>query len=432
MLVPESFVMGERRLVIDDCTVIDGNDNPPFENATVIIDGDKIDSIIRSDSFRSTQRDLLINAQGMTVIPGLWDAHVHVRSTGRPAQRALTVMEATVPRIGFWALSNSWRNLEYGVTSVRDMSSIGYVDVALRDAINEGVVPGPRLFVAGHGLTMYGGHMDPKRRPEIEITNHTGLANSPDEVKAAARYQIAQGVDLLKFNTSHSHLDRDGSVVLRQEMDYEMLVAGLREGEKVGISSATHCHGGQGALDAIRAGVRSIEHGHWLNDEHFELMLERDTYFCPTLSCNENRLRLGQEKADMDDAHWEWLKVACEDKHHTIERALKAGIKIVAGSDAGMPHTFHGIGATQEISYLVEYGMSPMEAIIAATRRPAEMMGVDDVVGTVEEGKIADLVILASNPLQDISKLGQEDNVRVVIREGEPLVDRLGVFSSQI
>jgi len=426
MFNPTPLQLGEKRLVIHAGKLIVG-DGTQEKRKTILVCGNEICDIIDYQAYVAEEDDVIVEALDKTVMPGLTDTHVHVRSSGVPAQRTRTQMEATVPLMTLMGLKNAQANLEYGITTIRDMSSTGYLDVAIRDAVNDGMFVGPRMFVAGHGLTMYGGHMDPKRRPEIELNHHTGLANTPSEVKAAARYQLSQGVDHIKFNTAGSEISRDGTVWWPQEMDYEMIRAGVFEAEKLGKSSAAHCHGGQGATDTIKAGVRSIEHGHWLTDEHFELMLERGTCFCPTLACNEVRLRKGQEEAGMEDDHWAWLQRATHDKHDTLERALAAGVKIVSGSDAGMPFTYHGWGGAWELSLLVEYGMSPMQAIMAATKTPAELMGVADVLGTIKVGRWADLIVVNGDPLEEVDILTNKERTLLVVKDGTPVVDRMGL-----
>jgi len=424
---PSPVDLKGKKLVIRAGTLIDGTGAKPQVNKVIIVENDEIGAVLPDEKYEPSPTDVIVDATDKVVMPGLVDSHVHVRSSGVPAQRQRSAIQATIPSMTLMALQNAWNNLEYGITTIRDMSALGYFDVSIRDAVNEGWMIGPRMFVAGQGLTMYGGHMDPKRRPEVQVLHQTGLANTPDEVKAAARYQISRGVDLIKFNTSGSKIDRDGSMWWPQEMDYEMLRAGVLEAEKDRVTSAAHCHGGQGATDTIRAGVTSIEHGHWLTDEHFELMLEHGTYFCPTLACNEVRLRKGQEESGMDDEHWQWLQRACHDKHDTFERALKAGVPIVSGSDAGMPFTYHGWGGMWEISLLVEYGMTPMQALQAATTTPAKLLGLDDKLGTVEKNMWADLLVLDENPLDDITCLTDKEKTRLVVKAGKPVVDRMNL-----
>jgi imidazolonepropionase-like amidohydrolase len=265
------------------------------------------------------------------------------------------------------------------------------------------------------------------------LHGHTGLANTADEVKSAARYQISRGVDLIKFSTAESRLARDGTIWWPQEMDYGMIRAGVVEAEKVGIHSAAHCHGGPGATDTIKAGVTSIEHGHWLTDEHFGLMTERGTYFCPTLACNQILFDMGPEAAIAAlggaPSRWAWLSRVIEDKADTFHRAMQAGVKIVNGSDAGTNFNYHG-ECIRELEFMVRLGMKPMDAIVAATKTAAELLRVADKLGTFGPGKWADFIVVDGDPLTDIRVLTQRDNVKLVVKDGVPLVDRMGLESA--
>ncbi|MBI4277129.1 MAG: amidohydrolase family protein [Armatimonadetes bacterium] len=433
MFIPRPIELNGRRLVVHAGTLIDGTGHAPAARRTLIAQGNEIREIIDTTAYREVPGDVVVDGRARVVMPGIIDAHVHVRSSGDPAERAFASFETTIPTATLKGLRNAWRDLEYGVTTIRDLAAIGYMDVALRDAISGGEFSGPRMFVAGHGLTMHGGHMDPRRRPEVELLRHTGLTNTPDEVKAAARYQISRGVDLIKFNTAESRMTRDGQIWWPQEMDYEMIRAGVIEAEKVGIHSAAHCHGGQGATDTIRAGVTSIEHGHWLTDEHFDLMNEHGTYFCPTLACNQILFDLGPEAAVRglrgDPSRWEWLKRVIHDKADTMHRAMRKGVRIVNGSDAGTAWNFHG-ECIRELAYLVDYGMKPMNAIVAATKIAAELLRVSDKLGTLQVGKWADFLVVEGDPLADMRVLTNKENIKLVVKDGVPLVDRMDLEAS--
>jgi len=425
VFIPRPVELGDRRLVVQAGTLIDGTGAQPARNVTVIVEDEDIVDIVDTNLYRKTPMDLVVDATNLVMMPGIIDCHVHVCSTGDPAGSGFRSFETTIPSAVLIGLKNAWTDLEHGITTLRDMSSIGYIDVAIRDAINDGMYPGPRMFVAGQGLTMYGGHMDPKRRPEVQLTDQTGLANTVDEVKAAARYQISRGVDLIKFNTSESRRNPDGSIWFAQEMDYEMLRAGVREANKVRIHTAAHCHGGQGATDTIKAGVTSVEHGHWLTDEHFELMNQHGTYFCPTMACNEVLYRRGLEGTGWPEERWDWLKRVVHDKVDTLQRAIRAGVKIVSGSDAGTNFNYHG-QCIEELAFLVDRGMKPMDAIVAATRNAAQLLGKEDKLGTLRKDMWADFILVDGNPLSDMRVLVDKENIRLVVKGGVPVVDQLG------
>ncbi|MDP2857000.1 MAG: amidohydrolase family protein, partial [Bacillota bacterium] len=327
------------RKVIKAGFMIDGN-GASSKDQVIVIEGKHIKEIASAAAFQPRPDDEIIDATHHTVMPGLIDCHVHTRSGGYPAE-ARTRYETSVAEYAYRSLINAQKDLDAGYTTIRDMASISYVDVALRDAIERGDFKGPRMRVSGWGMTMWGGHMHRFMRPGLDMVESIGVVNNAAQAQSAARYNIGRGVDGLKFNSAGGVLDEDGKMEIHQEMDYDIMYAAVKEANKVGAWSATHCHGGQGATDAILAGVHSIEHGHWLTDEQYALMIPRGTVFVPTLCANENRYRLGKAAVDNDEKQWRWLEIVMEEKTDTVKRALKAGVLVAAGSDAGMVHTHH-------------------------------------------------------------------------------------------
>jgi imidazolonepropionase-like amidohydrolase len=410
-----------KRTVIKAGFMIDGNGNTARDQV-LVIEGKTLTEVFDGESLQPRSDDEIIDATHHTVMPGLIDCHVHTRSNGDPRDRA-TMYQTNIAEFAYRALRNAWKDLEAGYTSLRDVGGMGYIDVTLRDAFERGDFKGPRMRVAGCGLTQWGGHMHRFMRPGLDMIESTGVVNNPGEAQSAARYQIGRGVDGLKFNTAGGVLNEDGKMVIHQEMDYDMLAAAMKEARKVGAWSATHCHGGQGATDAILAGISTIDHGHWLTDEQFAMMKERGTIFVPTLCANENRYRLGMDGVEGDKKAWRWLEIVMEDKTDTLQRALKAGVLTAAGSDAGMVHTHHGELA-REMEYLVRRAMTPMQAIVASTKIAAMTMKLDHKTGTLEAGKWADVLIVKGNPLDDISILSDKNNILLVMKDGARMVER--------
>ncbi|MFP4200970.1 MAG: amidohydrolase family protein, partial [Clostridia bacterium] len=242
----------------------------------------------------------------------------------------------------------------------------------------------------------------------------------------AARFQVSRGVDVIKLMTSESRLQPDGSIFWPQEMDYEMIRAAVVEAEKVGIHTAAHCHGGPGITDTIRAGVTSLEHAHWLTDEQLALMCEHGTYLCPTFSCNAVLHRRGLEGTDWPAWRTDWLKRVIEDKADTFDRALAAGVKIVSGSDAATSFNYHG-RCVEELGFMVDAGMKPMDVIVAATSRAAQLLGMENLIGSLREGMLADLIVVDGDPLADMRVFVEKQNVKLVVKDGVPLVDRMGL-----
>ena len=411
------------RMVIKAGNFIDGKGNVE-KNRALVIEGKYIKEVMSLEALEVRPEDTVIDATDKTVMPGLIDCHVHTRSGGYPDERA-SAHTASVPDFTLRSLLNAQKDLEAGFTTIRDLASIGFADVALRDAFERGDFIGPRMRVAGHGLTMWGGHMHRNRgaRPGLDTAETMGVVNTADEAKAAARYQISRGVDFIKFNTAGSLRLEDGSITIHQEMDYEMLAAAVAEAKKVEIMTAAHCHGGQGATDTIRAGVDTVEHGHFLTDEHMALMLEHGTIFVPTLSPNEKLYEKGREALGGVWDRWEWLETVMEIKTDTLHRAIDAGIPVAAGSDVGTNYNHHGENA-REMEFMVLRGMTPMQAIVAMTATAALATNLERWTGTLEPGKWADVVVVEGNPLEDIKILNRAENFLKVIKDGQVLIDR--------
>jgi imidazolonepropionase-like amidohydrolase len=401
--------------------LIDGNGGAPLEDAVILVDEQRIVEVGPSSEVIVPPDAEVVDAAGKTVLPGLIDAHVHIHSQGGPvrgggyALNQVAVSQATHALRG---AAYGLLALRAGFTTLRSVSSPGYVDVALRDAINEGVVIGPRLKVSGQGLTITGGHMDKTAWPlEVSVSGRTGVGDGPWELRRAARMQLKYGVDLIKINAAVSRYSLDYRDVqpYHQEMTYEEMAAICEETHWAGRRVAAHAHGGQGITDAVRAGLDSVEHGVWLTEAQCELMAEHGTFYVPTLSVHTRGWELG-EAAGLTPASRNWLAQVIDARWVSLERARKAGVKIVAGTDAGFWMS-HGENA-QELAELVQGGLTPMEAIVAATRTGAECLDMSREIGTVAPGKYADLVIVAGDPLADIRVLQGSKNIVQVFKGG--------------
>ena len=417
------------RLVVRAGQLIDGTGAPPVRDVALVAEGRDIREVVPMAALRPRPDDRVVEASGATVLPGLIDAHVHLHAGG--GRSWLEGQLATpVPRLALDAYRHAWAALEMGYTGLRDMASVDYLDVALRDAIDGGRLLGPRLRVSGHGLTMYGGHMALKIRPDIPV-DQPGLCNTPEQAQAAARYQIAQGADIVKLNTSGTEFTDGGArgAWNFQELDRDMIEAAVGEARKVGRFCASHCHGGEGAMNTILGGVKTIEHAHWLTEAHFTAMLERDAILVPTwavIAMPYELYRSGRSRPP----RLEWLLACREAKFRSVELAMRMGVKIAAGTDAGFAVVPHGSGAS-ELQFLVENGMSPLQAIAAATSVAAETMGLQARVGTLAPGRWCDATVLDGDPLADIRILQDRERIRTVIRDGEILIDRAKEASSQ-
>jgi imidazolonepropionase-like amidohydrolase len=407
------------RLVIKAGRLVDGTGAPVRTGVALIAEGRFIKEIVPLAALRILPDDEVVDATGRTVLPGLIDAHVHIHAT-----RGRTWLEGQLVtptgRLTLDAWRNAWSALEMGYTTLRDMASRDYLDVALREMIEAGELAGPRLRVSGNGLTMYGGHMAPKTRPEVSVAlGHTGVCNTPDEARAAARYQIAQGVDIVKLNTSGGEYTDGGTrgVWQYQELDLDMIQAAVEQAARVGRYCASHCHGGEGAMNTIIGGVKTIEHAHWLTEAHFEEMLKRDAILVPTWTVIAMPYEAWQA-GRFQPPKPEWLKACREAKFRSVELAIRMGVKIAAGSDAGFSVIHHGLNA-RELEFLVANGMSPLEAIRATTSVAAETMNLQHKVGTLKPGFWCDAIVVDGDPTREIKLLQDRSRIGTVIKDGQ-------------
>jgi len=407
--------------------VIDGTGKSPLKDAVVLIDGEKITRVGPAGAVVIPPDAQVIDALDRTVMPGMIDCHVHVQGKGGPPDGGSWGLAAVTELLETTTLHSyvhAKQDLAAGFTTVRDVSARGYAAVALRDAINNGLVEGPRMRACGQGLCITGGHMDRTPwRPGVTIADRTGVADSPGEFRRVTRYQIKMGADCIKINIcSGAHADRRKPEPVWQEMTFEEMKAVCDEAHKAYLRVAAHSSGGQGITDGVLAGVDSLEHANWITNEQAELMAEHGTFLVPTLIVNYKGLEIGKEVMRATDKAWAWRKRTNEAMWRALERARRAGVKIAVGTDAGWL-VRHGENA-RELEMLVKGGMSPMEAILAATSVAADLLDMADLVGSIEPEKYADLLIIDGDPLQNVSILQEPERIKIVMKGGEVVVQR--------
>ena len=412
-------------LAIKANQLIDARDVFPLKDAVMIVKGEKISQVGRVGEVQIPPEATLIETQ--TVMPGLIDAHVHLGGSGA-ANMELERLKESIGLSAFRSYANAKRSLEAGFTSLRDMGGRQFVDVALRQAIDQGWLEGPRLKVCGQNIATTGSHGDTYIAPDIITADGTSffgliIADSPDQVRKAARIQVKNGVDVVKVIASGGVLSH-GDEVYALQMTLEEMEAAFQVAHWAGKRTAAHAHGGEGLKTAILAGVNSIEHGTFLTAELVELMLEYGVYYVPTLTALHRILEHGME-AGIPEYAVEKAKQAQEVHYESFDLAHRAGVKIAMGTDAATPFNRHGENAL-ELQLMVEAGLTPMEAIVAATRTGAEVLGLADQVGTVEPGKLADLLVVAADPWADVSVLQDKQKIEGVIKGGQIVVDRRG------
>lgn len=394
-----------------NCRIVDGAGGV-IENGWLLVE----DNLIGGFGPMDQVPDLLAtgvgadNAEdmsGKTVLPGLIDCHVHLALDGSPDPMSKVLMMKD-PMATMHMMKHGEATLRAGVTTVRDLGSKNFIDLQVRDAIDSGLVTGPRMICAGQMICITGGH-----------GWQVGCeADGPDAVRQAARRQIKAGVDCVKFMATGGVLTR-GSRPGVPQLEFEELKAGIEEAHKVSLKTAAHSQGPEGSRNAVLAGIDSIEHGVALGDETIEEMIKRNVFLVPTFSAPVNIQAKGTE-AGIPKEFVEKSKRVQDEHIRSVFRARKAGVKIAMGTDAGTPFNRHGENAL-ELLHMTEFGFSPEEALISATSRAAELLGLEEKIGTISTGKVADLLVLKGNPLEDIRALTDPGRIVAVFKEGREI-----------
>jgi imidazolonepropionase-like amidohydrolase len=413
-------------IVIKGGVLIDGTGRSPIEKSVVVVEGSRITAIgkEREITLPSGKDVKVINAEGKTVMPGLIDSHVHIYTDGESKEfyslpiynNHLTLAMKSIPRLK--------RTLEMGITTLRDGGSgWNWLEVALRDAINRGDIPGPRYFATGYHLTVTGGHgyfLPPwLANMPVHPEQSTIHCDGPDQWRRAARLNIYNGTDNVKVVASRDIIST--GIATAPQATREELKAAIDEAHKMGKRAIAHAQGPAAIMNAIEAGADSIVHGFFINEECADMMVKKNVY----LESTNLYMRMIIEKGVGDLPDWmvQKAKECWEDRAKNFKMLLKKGVKISLGSDAGVPYIRQGDNA-RELSVFVELGMSPMEAIVAATKTAAEAIGVSDKVGTLEKGKIADIIIIDGSPLENIDVLHEENKIQMVMKEGKIVITR--------
>jgi imidazolonepropionase-like amidohydrolase len=371
----------------------------------ILVTDDKIISVGTADTVRIPAGAQVIDLGDATLLPGFIDAHTHLigRVLGDPEGDNSSVRDYE----SFGAIlgvAHARETLMAGFTTVRNVGASGrFDDIALRKAISEGWIPGPRMQTAGHSLGITGGHCDENGfRPGLlddKITD--GIADGPDQIRAAVRYQIKYGADVIKTCATGGVLS-EGDAVGATQYSYEELKALVDEATKLERKVAAHAHGTEGIKLAVRAGVASIEHGSFIDEEGARLMAQKGTYLVPTLMAGETVERAARSGI-LKGLRAEKALVAAAAMRKGIRTAVAHNVPIALGTDAGVYP--HGTNA-REFALLVEWGgLTPMQAIVAGTANSAKLLGWEDRLGTISSGKLADIVAAPGDPLKDIQNL---------------------------
>lgn len=400
-------------------TMVEGNEVQQRQG--ILIHEGRIKTVADWGEFTPHDRWKVLDAENSVVLPGLIDAHTHIVQSGEPDDDPrLTLLSQSAATTALRATQHARRHLHYGVTTIRDLGARDWVDVALRDAIHAGWQEGPRMLVAGHGITSSGGHMDFRKhlRPDFQgsLSGIGTVIDGPDQARKAAWEQLMYGADVLKLNATLSEYVRAQGGRCSPELTYEAMQAICEVAHNTGRKVAAHCHGGAGVKAALEAGVDTLEHGRFLDDALLERMAKDNIFLVPTLSPEARRV--DHRDPPHDPATRRWYETATDIMYKTVAKAREHGVNIAAGSDAGMPYVRHG-DIAYEIYHLSQAGLSTREALASATRIAAEALGLANEIGQVREGFSADLIVLAQDPEENLTSLQHSETIRTVIRQGQ-------------
>jgi imidazolonepropionase-like amidohydrolase len=398
-----------RRVIVQAGKLLDVKTGKTLTNQAIVIEGDKIVSVGPMADAKRTPADRVIDLQAATVLPGLTDAHTHL--TGDPRNVGYPGLGISVPRSALIGARNARVTLEAGFTTVRNVGAEGYSDVALRDAINAGDVPGPRMLVSGPALSITGGHCDNDLLPFEYHAVADGVADGVAAVQQKVRQNIKYGADLIKVCATGGVLSK-GDDPQASQYTLEEMKAIVADAHRLGRKVAAHAHGAQGILWASQAGVDSIEHGSYIDDAGIAEMKKNGTYLVPTLYLGDWFLEHAAEN-HVPDFLLVKAKAVMPAARQNLARAFAGGVKVAFGTDAAVYP--HGLNA-HEFAVMVKLGLTPLQSIQAATVNAADLLGWGDKIGAVEAGKWADIIAVDGDPLRDVTTL---ERVKFVMKGGE-------------
>jgi imidazolonepropionase-like amidohydrolase len=400
--------------VIRAGTLIDPRAETPKHNQVIVVRGERIETVGDAATVQVPAGAKVIDLSNATVLPGLIESHTHIFLQGEdPAKGGydIQLLKFYPAYRAARATVSARRALEQGFTTIRDMETegAGYGDVGIKRAINEGYIPGPRIFTTTRGISTTGGYPLEGYAPGVNVPKGVQIVDGPVEARKAAREQLDYGADWIKVYMTHrSWVDKNGNLVSQPTLTVEELKAIVDEAHGWGHKVACHAYNGEGLHRALDGGCDSIEHGLMLDDAAIAQMKRQGTWYCPTLSVYYT------DWAPEDTPSGKRDRARAADHEQSFKKAMQAGLKIVFGTDVGgFPWTEP---IAQEFSYMTKFGMSPMEAIRSATIRPAEMLGMQGEIGVIAPGSYADIIAVPGDPLQDISALGK---VSFVMKDGQ-------------
>ncbi len=379
---------------------------------TIIIEKNKIIDVIKGYANAGAD-DKKIDLKAYTVMPGLMDCHVHLEEQTSPTNYA-DRMTRNPTDIAFLSSVYAEKTLMTGFTTVRDLGGTG-VNIALRNAINKGTVKGPRIFTSGKSIATTGGHADPTNGYRKDLMGdpgpNEGVVNGADDCYKAVRQRYKDGSDLIKITASGGVLSvaKSGENPQFTEEEIKAIIAAAKD---YGLKVAAHCHGAEAMKRAVLAGVNSIEHGTYMTEEIMGLMKQKGIYMVPTITAGKSVADSAKKPGYYPDIITPKALAVGSKIQSTFAKAYQAGVPIAFGTDAGV--YAHGKNWL-EFVYMTEAGMPAMEAIQSATIKAADLIGISDILGTIEKDKLADIIAVAGDPLKDISMMGM---VKFIMKDG--------------
>jgi imidazolonepropionase-like amidohydrolase len=416
----------EQPVAIVGARIVDGSGADPIEDGALLIEGERIAAVGTRDQVRIPRGAVVVEADGATILPGLIDCHVHLAGQwGYDLLRGLL----TPPSLALlYAVPNCRATLEGGVTAVRDA---GGTPAGVKMAVERGLFPGPRMQVAVAILSQTGGHGDGVMPCGVDLRSpagaHTadiphGVVDGEDGMRQRVRELLRAGADWIKLCTSGGVLSSADSPRSAQFTIGEIGVA-VYEAATQDKRAMAHAQSLQGVKNALKAGIASIEHGIWLDDEAIQMMLDREVYLVPTLKAPEDVVREAEAHPGMMPAYAvEKARAVLADHRASFRRAVEAGVKVAMGTDSGVGP--HGENA-REVVLMAQHGMTPMQAIVATTSAAARLLHLDGQLGTLAPGMLADVLVVDGDPLSEIAIIADATHRMLVLKGGAPVTGRL-------
>ena len=384
------------RTLVHAAHLVDVHAGRLLDAQTLVVSGDRIVAVQPTSQVQAQPGDTVIDLGNATLLPGMIDVHTHL--TGETNFDPYHELSTSVAKSALIGARNAKVTLEAGITTVRNVGADGFADVDLRDAINEGLIEGPHMQVSGPALGITGGHMDENLLPESYHLTGGGVADGIPAVQHMVRQNIKYGADLIKIGATGGVLSK-GDDPQASQYTLEEMQAIVADAHRLGRKVAAHAHGAQGILWASEAGVDSIEHGTYMNDEDIKMMKAQGTYYVPTAYL----IDWMRENGHLPPFYQQKMKDVSAVEKVNAKHAIAAGVKVAMGTDAAVYP--HGLNAHEFEVYVRDFGMTPIDALRTGTVNAADLMGWSDRVGSLDAGKWADAVAVQGNPLQDITVL---------------------------